>query len=117
MQKEILFQPAYPTSLHRQAAEFIATYFSSRPQIDAVLLVNSCARGQATPQSDLDMAVLISPERLAAEEHELITEWQEVAHSHRPLTVSTKPSRNFYRRFSLPTAPTRWSTTNGSGSR
>jgi predicted nucleotidyltransferase len=49
----------FPTALHRRTAAIAADFFTSYPQVDTVLLVNSCARGQATPESDLDMAVLV----------------------------------------------------------
>ena len=38
----------YPTPDHQAAAQAIIEHFSSNDQIDAVLLVNSCARGRAT---------------------------------------------------------------------
>ena len=66
---------AFPTPTHQQAAETICAYFSARPQTDAVLLVNSCARGVATPLSDLDMAILVNPGLGAAGKDELENEW------------------------------------------
>jgi predicted nucleotidyltransferase len=54
-------QPGFPTALHQQAADQIVAFFRTQPQTDAVLLVSSCARGTATPESDLDIAVLVSP--------------------------------------------------------
>jgi predicted nucleotidyltransferase len=50
---------AYPTTAHQRAAEAIVEYFESRGYVDAVLLTNSCARGKATADSCLDMAVLV----------------------------------------------------------
>ncbi len=52
---------AYPTPLHAAAAESAVQFFSARPETGAVLLVNSCARGKGTPESDLDMVVLVDP--------------------------------------------------------
>src|SRR5262245_29320475 len=51
----------YPTAAHARAAEAILGFFEGRAGVDAVLLTNSCARGQATPESWLDMAVLVPP--------------------------------------------------------
>jgi len=50
---------AYPTEQHKQAAQAIVDYFENRGYVDAVLLTNSCARGKATPDSCLDIAVLV----------------------------------------------------------
>ena len=66
---------AFPTRLHEQVAELAYAFFSARPGIDTVLVVNSCARGQATPESDLDMAVLATPETAAQEMRELEAAW------------------------------------------
>jgi hypothetical protein len=52
------YTPAYPTPAHEWAAEAIVAFFSARNDADTVLLVNSCARGQATPDSCLDIMVL-----------------------------------------------------------
>ncbi len=50
---------AYPTPQHADAADAVAAFFARRPEVDAVLLTCSCARGRATPDSCLDIAVLI----------------------------------------------------------
>lgn len=57
--------PRYPTPEHGQAAAAIVAFFTARDETDAVLLVNSCARGRATRDSCLDIKVLI-PEGVAA---------------------------------------------------
>jgi predicted nucleotidyltransferase len=49
---------AYPTSAHDRAAQEITSFFASRDETDAVLLVCSCARGKATVDSCLDMQVI-----------------------------------------------------------
>lgn len=54
------YTPSYPTPEHERAAEAAVAFFAQRPETDAVLLVNSCARGQATPDSCLDVAVLVA---------------------------------------------------------
>jgi predicted nucleotidyltransferase len=51
----------FPTPLHEQAAETAYSFFQPQASVDTVLVVNSCARGQAVPESDLDMAVLVLP--------------------------------------------------------
>ena len=55
-------EPAYPTPEHQEAAEAITKYFASNYKIDAVLLVNSCARGKATRDSCLDIIMLAKPD-------------------------------------------------------
>ncbi len=42
---------AYPTAVHERAAQAITEFLASRGETDAVLLVNSCARGKATVDS------------------------------------------------------------------
>lgn len=49
----------FPTALHAQVSESIVDFFRAGSLAQAVLLVNSCARGVATPDSDLDVAVLV----------------------------------------------------------
>jgi hypothetical protein len=44
----------YPSPQHARASEAILNRYSEDPDVEAVLLVNSCARGKAS----LDMAVL-----------------------------------------------------------
>jgi predicted nucleotidyltransferase len=48
----------FPTLLHGQAAEAVVE-FATRTEIEAVVLVNSCARGTAAAESDLDVALLV----------------------------------------------------------
>jgi predicted nucleotidyltransferase len=87
-------QPGFPTALHRQAAEQIVEFFGAQPQIDAVLLVNSCARGTATPESDLDLAVLVNPALPAAERAALDQRWREHSGAH-PLFQQLQRSSRF----------------------
>jgi predicted nucleotidyltransferase len=61
---------AYPTRAHERAAAAITAFFAARGETDAVLLVCSCARGKATPDSCLDMQVIVpsdAVERVDAE--------------------------------------------------
>jgi predicted nucleotidyltransferase len=68
-------QATYPTPQHRKAAETITQFFSASYKIDAVLLVNSCARGKATRASCLDMIVLAQPKLLQPQRHKLEADW------------------------------------------
>ncbi len=65
--------PSYPTDAHARAAHAIADFFAARDKTDAVLLVNSCARGKATRDSCLDIKVLV-PAGMDASELE--TDWE-----------------------------------------
>lgn len=64
----------FPTEVHRAAAESIVARFGSMPGVQAALLVNSLARGMGTPQSDLDMVMLVDPD--ATEINTLQVEWE-----------------------------------------
>ena len=67
----------FPTELHREVAELAGGFFSAHAPVDTVLVVNSCARGQAVAGSDLDLAVLIKPTGANQEVESLTTLWQE----------------------------------------
>jgi predicted nucleotidyltransferase len=69
-------QETYPTLAHEKAARAIVSHFQQLPETAAVLLVNSCARGQATPDSCLDVLVLVAPETLAQQGQQLTDNWQ-----------------------------------------
>lgn len=68
---------AFPTLIHQQVSEKIVDHFSRLPQVHAVLLVNSCARGVATPESDLDIAVLIDTKVSRKNQILLEDDWRE----------------------------------------
>ncbi len=70
------FKPVYPTEKHKQAAETIVEFFSDQ-DVDSVLLTCSCARGKATKDSCLDIAVLVSPDRFASQKDILEKRWNE----------------------------------------
>ncbi len=72
----------FPTPLHEQAAETAYRFFDPQPAVDTVLVVNSVARGQATPESDLDMAVLVRPGTRGEEIARLEALWQEHLATH-----------------------------------
>jgi predicted nucleotidyltransferase len=69
----------FPTALHQDVAELAADFFAGRALVDTVLLVNSCARGQATPDSDVDLAILVNLETPADDLQALERSWREFA--------------------------------------
>ncbi|MBN2086680.1 MAG: hypothetical protein JW748_15810 [Anaerolineales bacterium] len=69
------FHPAYPTKEHEQAAARVVEMFSRQPDVEAVLLTCSCARGKAAPDSCLDIAVLVKPETLKDHGKDLGRAW------------------------------------------
>ena len=73
---------AFPTVLHRRAAEEIVAFFDAAPEVAAVLLVNSFARGVGTPESDLDIAVLVQPDALPDAIAALDRRWREHYQAH-----------------------------------
>lgn len=75
-------QVQYPTSIHQQAAETLVDFFSTQSQVQAVVLVNSCARGTAVPESDLDIAILVDPALTGNERQSLEQQWQKYASTH-----------------------------------
>jgi predicted nucleotidyltransferase len=79
---EIVTGLAFPTRLHEQVAELALEFFSGHSLVDTVLVVNSCARGQAVPESDLDLAVLVRPDVSAAETQTLDEAWRDFAAAH-----------------------------------
>jgi predicted nucleotidyltransferase len=87
------FHPKYPTPEHENAAKTITDYFSSHYQVDAVLLVNSCARGKATPDSCLDLAVLVQPELLQHNRTELEVDWEEYLNTNKEIENLNKAGK------------------------
>jgi predicted nucleotidyltransferase len=76
----------FPTILHEQAAETAYAFFKPYTAVDTILLVNSCARGQAIPESDLDMAVLINPNVTEMQEAQLECAWRKELQTNMVLT-------------------------------
>ncbi|MBX7233079.1 MAG: nucleotidyltransferase domain-containing protein [Caldilineales bacterium] len=81
---------SYPTPEHARAAAVISEHFAANFAIDAVLLTNSCARGKATPDSCLDIAILARPERLAAPLSMLEVAWEHFEQSNPAITALAK---------------------------
>ncbi|TMI82370.1 MAG: nucleotidyltransferase domain-containing protein [Bacteroidetes bacterium] len=73
---QIIRKPIFPTTLHQDLAELIRDHFLAIPAVDTVLTVNSCARGQAVPESDLDVAILVKSDTTAAELKTMEHSWQ-----------------------------------------
>jgi predicted nucleotidyltransferase len=70
-----MFTP-FPIPAHQAVAETIVDFFRGKAGVDAVLLVNSCARGMGTPESDLDVAILVDPALPVKARSQLEQEWQ-----------------------------------------
>ncbi|HJS18095.1 MAG TPA: hypothetical protein VJ785_05080 [Anaerolineales bacterium] len=85
--------PIYPTPEHRAAAHAITEYFASRYRIDAVLLVNSCARGKATRDSCLDIIMLAKPDHERSSLSDLETGWNEFEKSNQAVQALYKVGR------------------------
>src|SRR5688500_19847443 len=66
----------YPTIEHQTAAETIVDHFVSNYKIDAVLLVNSCARGKATRDSCLDITILTQPDAPRSHLNVMEADWE-----------------------------------------
>ena len=87
-------RPVFPTSLHEDAAELVRDYFLAIPDVDTILIVNSCARGVAVPESDLDLAILISPDTTLTEISHIETDWLKFSSS-QPTILRYKGSSQF----------------------
>jgi predicted nucleotidyltransferase len=87
------FKLSFPTPQHQQVAEIAGEFFAARPEVDTVLVVNSCARGQATPESDLDMAILVSPATSAQAMRDLEAQWLAYASAHEHVSAFKQHSR------------------------
>jgi predicted nucleotidyltransferase len=85
---------SFPTVLHQQVAELVGDFFRAHQHVDTVLVVNSCARGQATPESDLDLAVLVKPTATAQDAQGLGTVWQAFMTTH-PLVLEFRHASRF----------------------
>jgi hypothetical protein len=78
--------PVFPTVLHHDAAQTVQDYFSAFPIIDTVLVVNSCARGLAVPESDLDFAILVRPGTTRKEIEKAGTDWHMYSNNHETIS-------------------------------
>jgi predicted nucleotidyltransferase len=80
---------SFPTTLHQETAEITRDYFQNIPEVDTILVTNSCARGQAIPESDLDMAILVQPDTESNKISEIENSWNKFS--------KTQPTINNYR--------------------
>ncbi len=71
----IISQPIFPTTLHQDVSDIVVSFFANLSEVDSILLLNSCARGQATPKSDLDLAILLAPHISPSDNHHLQLSW------------------------------------------
>lgn len=87
-------KPAFPTKLHQHIAELVKDYFSEIPATDTVLVVNSCARGKAVPESDLDFAILVKPGTTIDEMNNIELSWKGYEEC-QPLILKYKEANRF----------------------
>jgi predicted nucleotidyltransferase len=88
------FKPIFPTKLHQNAAELVRDYFLNISNVDTVLIVNSCARGQAIPESDLDVAILVKPKTTKKEIRKIELDWQ-TYYNNQPVFLEYKNLNRF----------------------
>jgi hypothetical protein len=67
----------FPTAAHSALSMLAVDFFTPHPIVDTVLLLNSCARNQAAPESDLDMGVLVKPSAPRQDVEALEVEWRQ----------------------------------------
>ena len=67
----------YPTEQHERAAAAVTEFFSSVPEVEAVLQTGSTARGKAVHDSCLDFSILLRPEAAARDGAPLEARWRE----------------------------------------
>ncbi|TMI88150.1 MAG: hypothetical protein E6H06_19285 [Bacteroidetes bacterium] len=84
----------FPTKLHQDTAELTRDYFLTISSADTVLIVNSCARGQAVPESDLDIAILVNPDTPANEIKNIEAAWLTYS-TNQPIFLKYKRSTHF----------------------
>jgi len=74
--------PKYPSREHEWASKAVVDFFSAWDEVEAVLLTCSCARGKATSDSCLDIAVLAPPEVLSNTKVEWEKRWTDFYRTH-----------------------------------
>ena len=65
----------YPTIEHERASKAIVAFFSSFPEVEAVILVGSCARSKASRDSCLDITILVPPKVPLTKKTALEQQW------------------------------------------
>jgi hypothetical protein len=80
-------KPIFPTIIHQKVAESVQDYFLNISNVvDTVLVVNSCARGQAVPESDLDFAILVKPGTTRTEIEKIESNWITYSKGHQVIS-------------------------------
>jgi predicted nucleotidyltransferase len=67
----------YPTVEHERASNAIVNFFSKVPDVEAVILTGSCARGKATKDSCLDIMVLLPRKASVSKRSKLERRWSD----------------------------------------
>jgi len=67
----------YPTVEHERASMAIVNFFCKVPDVEAVILTGSCARGKATKDSCLDIMVLLPRKASVSKRSELERRWSD----------------------------------------
>src|SRR6478672_10727023 len=83
----------FPTELHRTATNVSKDFFLNQQNIDTILLVNSLARGKATSESDIDMAILVPVTTTIGERERLYNNWNEFLNLNPGLNQFKRSSR------------------------
>lgn len=65
----------YTTIEHERASKAIVAFFSSFPEVEAVMLVGSCARSKASRDSCLDITILVPPKVSLTKKTALEQQW------------------------------------------
>jgi len=86
-------QAIYPTPEHQIAADAIVEFYVSNYNIDAVLLVNSCARGKATRDSCLDIIMIAKPDPSRSQLSALESGWKGFEKSNQAIKALYKAGR------------------------
>ena len=55
-----IIHPNYPTPIHEQAIQTTISHFSQQPEVEAIILIGSGARGKSV--GDLDLHLLVQPD-------------------------------------------------------
>lgn len=91
--KQTMTALIFPTELHKQATEIVRDFFLEQKNVDTILLANSLARGKATPESDIDIAILIKQTTSNSEITELENIWQDFLNTDQTLNQFKKLGR------------------------
>jgi len=83
----------FPTEFHKRSVAAIQDFFLQQRNVDTILIVNSIARGKATADSDIDIAILVNEATLKTEISALEDSWQHFLNSSSILNQYKKSSR------------------------